>query len=68
MLAKFKCKSMDDAGALHNAFLDHLHIPEGCEVDANIQFDGYNGWFVTVEERPRQEKAPLESEASSRGD
>ena len=62
MKVKFKCVSMDTAGALHNAFLDALRCPEGFEPDITIGY-GRDGWeeighYVTVGEKPIKEKAP----------
>jgi len=75
MKVKFQCDTMDKAGALHNALLDYVSVPEGMEVNAHITFGGGGndpGWGVTIEERPKlytatKKKAP-QSEASSRAD
>ena len=77
MKIKFNCNTMDEAGALHNALLDYVAVPEGMEVGARILFGGGgqgHGWGVEFEEKQipcladEQKKAPLGGEASSRGD
>ncbi len=70
MKVKFQCDTMDNAGALHNALLDYVSVPEGMEVNAKITFGGGGkdpSWGVTIEECPIKKKAP-QSEASSRAD
>jgi hypothetical protein len=74
MKIKFNCNTMDEAGALHNALLDYVAVPEGMETKAKLVFGGGghgldNGWGVEFEEQQipcladAQKKAPLDGEA-----
>lgn len=73
MKTLLECKSMDHAGELHNSLQDNLFVPEGMGLKIQMVHDRSGnlwntGWFVSYEYYNRQEKAPLQGEAVSRGD